>query len=84
MELRELNADLAEYFSVERGILVLRVDEDSRLGLRAGDVILSIAGRAAEDTRDVYRIPGSYETDEAVTFTVMRHGRETRVDGTVT
>jgi len=83
MELRELNADLAEYFSVDRGILVLNVDEDSRLGLRAGDVILSIDGRAVEETRDVYRILGSYETDEAVTFTVMRRGQETRVEGTV-
>jgi hypothetical protein len=83
LDLRELNAGLAEYFSTDRGLLVLDVDEDSRLGLRAGDVILSIGDRPVQDTRDVYRILGSYEKEEAVSFTVMRQGRELRVEGSI-
>jgi C-terminal processing protease CtpA/Prc len=83
IELRELNAGLGEYFSIERGVLVLDVAEESTLGLRPGDVILSVGDRSVEDTRDVYRILGSYEKEEAVTFTVMRHGQEVRVEGTI-
>jgi C-terminal processing protease CtpA/Prc len=83
LELRKLNADLGEYFSVSRGVLVLEVDEDSTLGLLPGDVILAIGDREVEDTQDVYRILRSYEEDEAVTFRVMRKGREARVEGTV-
>ena len=81
LDLRELNAGLAEYFSTDRGVLVLDVEEDSRLGLRAGDVILSIGDRPVEGTRDVYRILGSYEKEEAVSFSVMRQGQEMRVEG---
>lgn len=83
LELRKLNPDLGEYFSTDRGVLVMEVDEDSALGLRPGDVILSIGDREVEDTGDVFRILRSYEEDEAVSFTVMRHGQETRVDGTM-
>jgi len=83
LELRELNPDLGEYFSTDRGVLVMEVDEDSALGLWPGDVILSIGDRDVEDTGDVFRILRSYEEDEAVSFTVMRHGQETRVDGTM-
>ncbi|MGW8267099.1 MAG: PDZ domain-containing protein [Longimicrobiales bacterium] len=83
LELRKLNPDLGEYFSADRGVLVMEVDEDSTLGLLPGDVILSIGDREVEDTADVYRILGSYEGDEAVTFTVMRKGREARVEGTM-
>jgi len=82
LELRELHPDLGAYFSTDRGVLVIEVDEDSALGLKAGDVILSIGDREVEDTRDVFRILGSYEDREAITFTIMRHGQERQVEGT--
>jgi hypothetical protein len=83
LELRELNPGLGEYFSTDRGVLVLRVDDDSGLGLRSGDVILSIGERQVDDPADVFRILRSYEEAETVLFTVMRHGEETRVEGTL-
>lgn len=83
LDLRKLNPDLGEYFSADRGVLVMEVDEDSTLGLLPGDVILSIGDREVEDTADVYRILGSYEEDETVSFTVMRKGQEARVEGTM-
>ena len=83
LELRELNPGLGEYFSTDRGVLVLRVDDDSGLGLRSGDVILSIGERQVEDPADVFRILRSYEEAETVLFTVMRHGEETTVEGTL-
>jgi hypothetical protein len=83
MELQDLNPDLAEYFSTDRGVLVLDVDEDSELGLRAGDVIQSIDGRSVDDIGDVRRILDSYEDGEAVTFEVMRRGQVASVEGVV-
>jgi S1-C subfamily serine protease len=83
LKLAEMNPGLAEYFSADEGLLVLDVQEDSSLGLAPGDVILSIDGRAIENQRDVMRILGSYEEDEAVSFTVIRKGRETRVEGRI-
>jgi type II secretory pathway component PulC len=83
LELTPLNPGLAEYFSTDTGLLVLNVDEDSTLGLLPGDVLLAIDGREVEEVRDVGRILRSYERDEVVSFTVMRKGIETRVEGTV-
>jgi S1-C subfamily serine protease len=83
LDLRKLNAELGEYFSTDHGVLVLDADQDSTLGLRAGDVILAIGDREVEDVSDVLRILRSYEEEESVSFTVMRQGREQRVEGTV-
>jgi len=57
------------------------VDEDSTLGLQAGDVLLDIDGRAVRGEDHVWRILGSYESDEAVSFRIMRHGSEQTVEG---
>jgi len=84
LSLRELNPELGEYFSTDRGVLVLASDEDSELGLVPGDVILAIDGRNVDDGMDVIRILGSYEEGEDITFRIMRHGQETGVEGTVT
>ncbi|MFC1576017.1 PDZ domain-containing protein, partial [Gemmatimonadota bacterium] len=78
-----LNPGLAEYFSTGDGILILEVEEDSGLGLSAGDVILSIDGRDVEDQGDLVRILSSYEADETVTFTVVRKGEEIQVEGVI-
>jgi len=81
LSLRTLSPELGEYFSSDRGVLVLEVHEDSELGLQPGDVILSIDGREVEDEGDVIRILRSYEEGEPVDFLVKRHGEETRVQG---
>ncbi|MEZ4414508.1 MAG: PDZ domain-containing protein [Gemmatimonadota bacterium] len=81
LELRELDADLGRYFGAEAGVLVLAVDEDSDLGLRAGDVILAIGGRTVDEPRDVWRVLGSYDDDEPIEFEVLRDRSRTRVEG---
>ena len=64
-------------------LLVLAVDEDSTLGLMAGDVIQAIGGREVEDQGDVMRILSSYEDGETVAFTVVRKGSVREVEGTI-
>ncbi len=83
LRLTKLNPGLADYFSTDEGLLVLDVDEDSELGLSAGDVILGIDGRKIEDQQDLLRILSSYEEDETVSFTVMRNGQEVVVEGRI-
>jgi len=83
LELAELNPGLGEYFSADRGVLVLNVDEDSPTGLEPGDVILSIGGRSVDDEGDVVRILSSYEAGETVPISIVRKGRETTVEGAV-
>ena len=51
-EFQTLTSELAEYFAVDTGVLVLRVIPETpadRLGLRGGDVVVDVDGRATND-----------------------------------
>ena len=51
-EFQSLSSELAEYFAVDTGVLVLRVIRATpadRLGLRGGDVVVEVDGRATSD-----------------------------------
>lgn len=51
-EFQSLTSELAEYFPVDAGVLVLRVIPETpaeRLGLRGGDVVVEVDGRATPD-----------------------------------
>lgn len=51
-EFQSLTSELAEYFAVGKGVLVLRVIRETpadRLGLRGGDVVIEVAGRETPD-----------------------------------
>jgi membrane-associated protease RseP (regulator of RpoE activity) len=81
VQLTELNADLGDYFGSSRGVLVTNVPDDSRLGLRAGDVILAIGLRVVEAPDQVVRILTSYGTEEDVPIRILRRGEELEVTG---
>jgi type II secretory pathway component PulC len=84
LEVTKLNPELGEYFSASEGLLVLSVDEEENsLNLAAGDVVLAIDGRDVEDQGDIWRILGSYEDGETVTFTVVRKGQRQEVEGSI-
>ena len=83
LELVRVNPELGTYFGTDRGVLVASVPDGSALGLRPGDVILEIDGRAAEDPERVRSILASYDPEEAITFHVRRDGREVDVSGRV-
>jgi membrane-associated protease RseP (regulator of RpoE activity) len=51
-EFQTLTSELAEYFAVDTGVLVLRVIPETpadRLGLRGGDVVVEVGGQATSD-----------------------------------
>lgn len=81
LELVRVNSGLSEYFGTSEGLLVVDVGTDSTLGLRAGDVILSIGGRRPTSPSHAMRILGTYEGNEAVQFEVMRQKRRATVNG---
>ena len=82
LELVSLNPDLGEYFGAKDGLLVVSVAEGSELGLKAGDVILSIAGRTPKSPSHAMRILGSYEGGEAVQLEIMRKQRRQTISVT--
>jgi hypothetical protein len=81
VDLVELNPELAEYFGSSEGVLVTDVREGSALGLRPGDVILSVDGRAVTSPDHARRVLESYEFDEDLTLRILRHEEEMEVMG---
>jgi S1-C subfamily serine protease len=76
---QELSGQLARYFKVEDGaLLVTEVETDgpaARAGLRAGDVIVKLDGKAITDGGDLRRTLGEAPSGTDVTLTVQRDGR---------
>ena len=66
------NTDLANYFNNENGLLVVDVPEDFPIDLRGGDVLQSIDGRSVETSRQAFKVLDTYETDETLTFNILR------------
>ena len=81
VEFIELNPELGEYFGSEEGVLVVEVDEDSTLGLMAGDVVLAVGARETETVGRVLRLIRSYDEDEPIRFRIMRQGSEMVAEG---
>ena len=81
LDLVELNPGLGAYFGTEEGVLVAAVDDESRLGLRPGDVVVAVDGRDVDDGAELRRILRSYEEGEEIEFRIWRDGSETTVTG---
>lgn len=79
--LQEMSLALGEYFGVERGVLVLEVDDDAPLPLRAGDVILSLGGREVRDLGHLRAMLASYREGETLRLEIVRKGERTTVEG---
>lgn len=81
VELDEIDGQLAEYFGVERGVLVTHVREGSpaaEAGLRAGDVIVGIDGRETRRAGDIGRLLDE-ETGDAVSIEIVRDRTKTNL-----
>jgi membrane-associated protease RseP (regulator of RpoE activity) len=66
---------LGRYFGTDKGVLVARAPEDVTLGLKDGDVIVSIGGREPQNGRHAMRILRSYQPGEAVELKILRDRR---------
>jgi serine protease Do len=77
---QEISGQLAQYFhlSSDEGILVVHVDSDSpasKAGIKAGDVVLKIAGRSVADESDLRHAVDGLEPGKEATVSVQRDGK---------
>jgi serine protease Do len=75
---QELGDQLARYFKVEGGVLVTDVDEDGpavKAGLKAGDVIVRMGGKAVKDGGDLREALAEGAAGSSATIGVQRDGR---------
>ena len=75
-----LPGDLPEYFGVKSGVLVTAVRPDSpaaKAGLKAGDVITAVNGKAISSPRDLLSAFPEGGSAPDVTVTVVREKKET-------
>ena len=82
VRLENLNDDLASYFDVKKGALVLGVIEDSpaeEAGFRAGDVIVKVADEGINDADEVREIIRNLEPEDEVNIEVIRHGKTVKL-----
>ena len=74
-ELESIDGQLAEYFGVEEGVLVRAVEENTpgeRAGLKAGDVIVAVDGKAAGSSGDVRSAIRSAAASREIPLEIMR------------
>lgn len=82
-ELVPLTPKLGQYFGTEKGLLVVRAPEDSRLKLEDGDVIVDIDGRPPASPMHAFRILGSYQPGERLKLNVLRQKKKMSFEVTV-
>jgi predicted metalloprotease with PDZ domain len=83
LELAPLNSDLGRYFGTDEGVLVISAPKDSALGLRGGDVVLAVDGRAPSSPSHLLRILRSYETGETFKLDIMRNRKRETVSARI-
>ena len=83
LELAPVNPQLGSYFGTTEGVLVVDVPDPAPLGLKAGDVVLSVDGRKVSSPGQLMRILGSYDSDEPIGLEVMRQKKRVTLKGTL-
>ncbi|MDQ6676818.1 MAG: PDZ domain-containing protein [Acidobacteriota bacterium] len=80
VETEGLNSQLAEYFGVKEGVLVRMVVRRSaaeRAGLKAGDVILRVAGKSVQAPRDISPL---IQGKKSVTLSIIRNHKDLNIE----
>ncbi|MEZ4586929.1 MAG: PDZ domain-containing protein [Gemmatimonadales bacterium] len=73
VELAQLNDDLGSYFGTAEGVLVISAPTENPFGLKGGDVIVSVDGRAARSPASLLRVLSTYDDGEAVRLEILRN-----------
>jgi len=82
-----VSGDLAGYFGVKSGVLVASVSPDSpaaQAGLKAGDVITAVNGKAIATPRELVSAMPAADSSQEVTLSVVRDKKEMAMKATLT
>jgi S1-C subfamily serine protease len=79
LELAPINPELGRYFGASEGVLVISAPGDSGLGLKGGDVVLSVDGRKPAGPAHLLRILRSYESGETFKLDILRNRKRETV-----
>jgi S1-C subfamily serine protease len=79
LELAPLNPDLGQYFGASEGIVVISAPKGSSLGLKGGDVVLSVDGRKPANPGQLLRILRSYDREETFKIDILRNRKRETV-----
>jgi len=83
VRVQDLTGQLADYFQVARGALVTWVSPGSAAataGIKAGDVIVAIAGQPVQGEEDLRTIVSDLGAGKEAGVTVSRRGTETKLN----
>jgi serine protease Do len=84
---QQVSGELADYFGVKAGVLVATVVPDSpaaKAGLKAGDVITAVNGKAIATPRELTGALPAADSAQEVTLTVFREKKELTMRATLT
>lgn len=81
LQLAPINPELGQYFGTSEGVLVIDVPKESTLGVKSGDVILSVDGRKVGGPSSLLRILRSYDPGDSFKLEIMRNKSRTTVTG---
>jgi serine protease Do len=79
--IQDLDQEIADYYGVEgkKGSLVIKVfpgDPADEAGIKARDIIISVAGEEIESSRDLTSVIANIPVGETIKVKVLRKGRE--------
>ena len=89
VQLQSMTPELREYLHAppDRGVLVVRVNEDSaadKAGVRVGDVIVAAGGEPVSETREIVRAVMRAEQAARLALEVVRDGKTRTLEATLT
>jgi S1-C subfamily serine protease len=83
VKLQSLGSQLAEYFGVEKGVLISEVFDDSpaaSAGLKAGDVVIEVDGKEIEEPSEFQKLVGKGEPGNKMSLGLIRSENKLTID----
>jgi len=78
LQVLDMQTELASFFDVEQGVLIVSAPEDEDMELKAGDLIVGVGGISTNSASQIRGILNYL--DQSVELTIVRKGKELKVE----